>query len=275
MQPVPLITSRGGVARATELNAFGCTRKHLDSAVQHGEITRIRPGVFATPGVPSDVVSAAAHGGALTCSRGLRLQGIWVLADDEQPHVWLGAAGRAHPHDACACVAHFRTGPMRLGVADVEHALVHALRCHGEESFFAAFESAWHQRMIGRYARARIRARLPAAARWLVDFARADAESGLESLVRLRLHLLGIRVESQVTLPGVGRVDFVIEGRIVLEADGRENHDGRSARHRDLQRDAAASRLGYETLRFDYAMILYHWDTVVAAITAALARARA
>ena len=45
-------------------------------------------------------------------------------------------------------------------------------------------------------------------------------------------------------------------------------------RHKDLVRDAAASRLGYETLRFDYAQVVYDWASVQAAILAALHRAR-
>ncbi len=163
---------------------------------------------------------------------------------------------------------------MRLGAAPVEAALVHSYGCHGDEHFFAAFESAWALRLIGAAARRRIRAALPASARWLVDLARHDADSGLESIVRLRLHLLGIRVQTQVTVDGVGRVDFVVEGRVILEADGKRNHDGSSERHRDLRRDAEASRLGYETLRFDYAMIIHKWDVVIAAIMSALARAR-
>jgi len=112
------------------------------------------------------------------------------------------------------------------------------------------------------------------AARWLLDLARPDSESGLESLLRLRLYLLGIRLDCQVDIDGVGRVDFVVGGRVILEADGEENHAG-SRRHKDLVRDAAASVLGYETLRFDYAMIVHHWDTVVAAILPALNRAGA
>lgn len=93
--------------------------------------------------------------------------------------------------------------------------------------------------------------------------------------MRLRLHVLGITVDTQVAISGVGRVDFVVGGRVIIEADGKGNHDGSSARHRDLQRDAAASRLEYETLRFDYAMILHEWDAVVAAILAAVSRAHA
>jgi very-short-patch-repair endonuclease len=149
---------------------------------------------------------------------------------------------------------------------------VHVYHCHGDEVFFAALESALRQRKISSAATGRIRARLPLRARWLVDLARADADSGLESLLRLRLHVLGIRLECQVAIPTVGIVDFVVGDRLILETDGKENHDGASHRHKDLRRDAAASRLGYETLRFDYALVIHDWPTVEAAILAALAR---
>lgn len=120
----------------------------------------------------------------------------------------------------------------------------------------------------------RIRKALPAYARWLVDIGRSDADSGLESLVRLRLHMLGILVECQVLISGVGRVDFIIDGRLILEIDGRRNHDSASHRHKDLARDAAASARGMETLRFDFAQVVYDWSAVQTAIIAALARCR-
>lgn len=272
--PVQLLRERQ-VARGSELSSFGCTRKHLAAAADRGEIRRIRPGVYASWTASPDVVAAAAHGGALTCAKALRAQGVWTLDDDMQPHVWLGAGGRSHPHAPCDCVAHYRPGPMRLGIADVEQALVHAFACYGDELFFAAYESAWNKGLIGSAARARIRATLPRSAEWLLDLARADAQSGLESILRLRLHLMGIALTCQVKIPDVGRVDFVIEGRIILEADGEQNHGSTEHRHRDRWRDAAASRRGYETLRFDYALIIHHWDVVAAAILGALARAHA
>ncbi|WP_435749299.1 DUF559 domain-containing protein [Microbacterium sp. PMB16] len=153
-------------------------------------------------------------------------------------------------------------------------ALVHFLRCAGDEAFFAAYESALRLRLLSAAARLRIRQLVPASARWLLDLARADADSGLESLLRLRLHLLGLRLDRQVNILGVGRVDFVIEERLILEVDGKENHDGASMRHKDLTRDAAASALGYESLRFDYAQVVHDWPTVQAAVLAALIRLR-
>ena len=43
-------------------------------------------------------------------------------------------------------------------------------------------------------------------------------------------------------------------------------------RHKDLVRDATASKLGYETLRFDYAQVVHDWPAVQDSILAALER---
>ncbi len=68
-------------------------------------------------------------------------------------------------------------------------------------------------------------------------------------------------------------MDALIGDRVIVEVDGRENHDGASLRHKDLVRDANAAMWGYVTLRFDYVMVLHDWDLVERAILAALARA--
>ncbi|MFC7789892.1 DUF559 domain-containing protein [Microbacterium sp. MAHUQ-60] len=262
----------GGVARGTHLQTIGFTRRALSRCVRRGEIHRIRDGVFAVPPVHEDVWSATAHGGALTCASVLRMSGVWVLESPEAPHVWLGPGHHAHAHAGCRCISHFYRGIPPLGRASLETALLHYRRCAGDEAFFAAFESAWRKRLLSKAARSRVRAALPASARWLVDLARSDADSGLESLLRLRLHVLGIRLDCQVPITGVGRVDFVVGGRLILEADGKQNHDGDRMMHKDRVRDAAASARGYETLHFDYAQIIHDWPTVQAAILAALHR---
>lgn len=262
----------GGIARGTHLQTLGFTRRTLSSCVRRGEIERIRDGIFAVAPLNDDVRTATAHGGALTCASVLQQKKIWVLESAEVPHVWLGSHGHAHQHDGCRCVSHFYRGRPPLGRASLETALLHLRQCQGDEAFFAAFESAWNRRLLSRSARSRVRAALPASARWLVDLARGDADSGLESLLRLRLHILGICLDCQVVITGVGKVDFVIGGRLILEADGKENHDSSTKRHDDRVRDAAASALGYETLRFDYAQIVHDWTTVQSAILSALRR---
>lgn len=268
-----IVTHHGGVARGTLLQQYGITRNRLADDVRRGELVRVRPGIFASCSANPDVVVAAEHGGALTCARALSLHGVWTLNLPAVVHVWLGGNARCHHRD-CDCVGHYFAGHAGLGLAPLEDVLVHVRSCDGDEAFFAGLESALAQRKINRASCARIRRRIPQHARWLVDLARSDAASGLESLLRLRLHLLGIRLECQVGIPTVGRVDFVIAGRLILEADGKDNHDGENHRHRDRVRDAAASALGYETLRFDYAQIVHAWPSVEAAVIAAVARLR-
>lgn len=273
--PVYLVERFGGIDYGSHIQQYGCTRKEITRAADAGRLCRVRQGVYALPETHPSILTAAAHGGALTCAAGLREHGVWVLQEPEGAvHVWLGKAGRAHPHTGCACTVHFSAGRARLGLAPVAECLIHAFRCLGEEAFFAAYESAWNKRLIDADDRARIRAVLPKSASWLLDVARPDAESGLESILRLRLHLLGIRLRCQVEIAGVGRVDLVVGDRVIVEVDGRQNHAGFDRRHRDLMRDAAASARGYETLRFDYSMVLSQWPTVAAAIQQALLRAR-
>lgn len=264
----------GGVVRGTLLQKYGIDRRMRADAVHAGALIRVRTGVFAGPNADTTVVEAAAHGGALTCAHALRLYGVWALDPGGPVHVWLGAKGRTH-HETCECVAHFDAGHAGVGLAPLEEVLIHVYRCGGDEAFFAAVESALVQQKITGAALRRIRRRLPARAHWLIDLARSDADSGLESLLRLRLHLHGISLDCQVTIPSVGRVDFVLDGSLILEADEKGNHDGPAHRHRDLVRDAAASALGYETLRFDYAQIVHAWPSVETAVLAAIVRLRA
>ncbi|MDN3311844.1 type IV toxin-antitoxin system AbiEi family antitoxin domain-containing protein [Microbacterium oryzae] len=273
MQIAACADASGGVIRTTALRSAGATARDIRRACASGAVAQLRGGVYATPHAAADVVTAAIHGGALCCASELARHGVWVL-DASRVHVALGGGGREYPHPGCACVAHWDGRSPGYGRVDLERALVQLARCQGPESFFAAFESAWRLGLLSRRARMRIRARLEARHRHLVDLARADADSGLESILRLRLLRLGIPLRCQVLIRDVGRVDFVLGERIILEVDGRDNHDDATHRHKDLVRDANAAALGYITLRFDYALVLHDWPRVQAAILRARAVAR-
>lgn len=174
--PADLLFRFDGIARGTLLQAFGCTRRQLSAEANAGTIHRVRPGVFVLPTTDIKIVTAAAHGGALSCAAALRAHGVWVLPDpDAGVHVWLGTAGRRHPHEPCECVTHYSPGRAGLGLAPVATALIHVYRCEGDETFFAAYESAWNRRLISARDRARIRRELPRAAWWMLDLARPDA----------------------------------------------------------------------------------------------------
>jgi len=69
-----------------------------------------------------------------------------------------------------------------------------------------------------------------------------------------------------VVIPGVGRVDFLIGERLVVEADGYEWHASREAFERDRERDRELVRRGYVVVRASYRQVLDDLDAVILAI---------
>jgi very-short-patch-repair endonuclease len=264
----------GGIARTVELARVGIDEYSLKRAVRSGEISRVREGVYATSDTPADVIIAVAHGGVLGCVSRLRAARLWVLEqDDDRVHVSMPRSGRRRRHDDCECVIHWSGSSPSGAVATLVDALAQVLGCLGVEDFFVALESALRKRLLDRATLERLRTRIPVMHRWLVDFARWDADSGLESLLRLRLRRIGLSLTSQVRIPGVGHVDFVLGDLLVLEVDGVPGHaDSAESRHKDLVRDAVASTYGLDTLRFDYALVVHDWPLVEAAILAKVER---
>lgn len=90
----------------------------------------------------------------------------------------------------------------------------------------------------------------------------------------MKYHLILGRIgfRQQVDIPGVGRVDFLLGIRLVVEVDGAEFHTSRPSFEEDRRRDAVLSALGYRVLRFSYVQVERNWDQVAASILAALAR---
>lgn len=268
MRPDEALMRAGRVARTRQLHALGCTDKTLRNAERTGQIVRLRKGVWSTdPSLPESI--AAMHGGSAACLTVLALRGVWLLEPPSSIHVHVGPGGRIHAHEGCECVSHFEPAKRRFGAVPLREALVQSRSCQTREAFFAAFESAWNLRLLSAADRKWIRDRLPNSWKKLIDIARANAQSGLESILRLRLHYVGLSLKSQVDIPTVGRVDFVIDD-VILEVDGRLGHADPSSRHKDLRRDARATALGYRVLRFDYALVIHDWPMVLAAVLRAL-----
>ncbi|GAA0998470.1 hypothetical protein GCM10009563_22630 [Subtercola frigoramans] len=94
--------------------------------------------------------------------------------------------------------------------------------------------------------------------------AQADplSQSGLETLVRLRLRSRGIGVTSQKHHAGVGHVDLLVGDRLVIEVDGRETHDTEEGFATDRHRDLILFRDDMRNLRLTYAQVMHDWQTV-------------
>ena len=82
----------------------------------------------------------------------------------------------------------------------------------------------------------------------------------------------GIGYDAQVYLPGIGRVDFLIEGFLIVEVDGFAFHSSREALRRDLGRNNASTLGGFAVLRYMPEHIWFEPERVLAEIRAVLGR---
>ncbi|WP_431280522.1 endonuclease domain-containing protein [Leifsonia poae] len=102
----------------------------------------------------------------------------------------------------------------------------------------------------------------PKWAQAIAAAAKPGSDSGVESLTRQRLSAAGHLVEQQVSVPGVGRVDLRIDGRLYLEIDGFAYHSSPEAFDRDRARDTAIAVRGSRRLRFSANQVLHDWRWV-------------
>ena len=93
--------------------------------------------------------------------------------------------------------------------------------------------------------------------RRLLDTVRRTTASPLEVCARFHLLANGFRFQEEVPLPGIGRVDFLIDGWLILEVDGYAFHSGRMQYRKDRERWNCSSSGGWVTLRITAEMILH------------------
>ncbi|GAA4175354.1 hypothetical protein GCM10022287_20740 [Gryllotalpicola koreensis] len=77
---------------------------------------------------------------------------------------------------------------------------------------------------------------------------------------------LGLPYELQVVFDDVGRVDILVAGCLVLEADSREAHEGWEPHIKDRGRDLALAKQGLASLRPAYQHTMKQPDLVRDAI---------
>lgn len=273
--PLEVCLSVGGVARAAELRQAGCSRRAVSSALARGEIARVRYGVFVHPVVTLDERHALAHGGRLGCVSVAAALGLWTLPFTGT-HISVPSDFHTFDHPDCTGVdVHWsvdrafgdyrRRQPLGDAIRDIGH-------CQGLEGALVVIESGLHpsKRSIVPADLVLLRELWPEG-RTVIDFVGDKSDSGLESLVRWRLHKLGIPSVPQFRVEGVGRVDLLVGDRLIIELDGGTHSDALGV-SRDRRRDAISTAAGYRTERYGYQQVIYDWPQVLDAIMAIIRR---
>jgi hypothetical protein len=282
-----------------DLHSLGKSQRDIRRAVERGAMIAVRRGHFALPGTDPSLIRSVRVGGVATATTASRVRGLWTPPDarlraapdpaaptppDPRLHVAVphNAPRLRDPDDASRplerssdVVIHW-TEPAEVaaaastGIASPLLMLEHAFLSHPAERALAVTDSALKHRFLRTTDLHALAARLPAHLHHAVHSATPRSDSGIESIGRFRLRLMGLDVEVLVRLSRVGTVDLLIDGWLVVEMDGREFHEGEQF-ERDRQRDLEAATARYRTLRFSWRQVMFAWPSVEAAILGALA----
>lgn len=260
--------------RAT-LAARGLTPRACARLVRAGRLVRVRRGRLLPPDTHPELLRAGRLGGRLDCVSLLAAVGVFVR-ERGTLHVQFDKGASRLPARDRAVIAHWRRSdaPQSSPAAHVIEALAQACRCQAPRDAIATLDSAWHHGIVDEAGVGAVFTLLPRAYRRLRGLLDRRAESGTESLVRLALRGWGCQVDVQVEIAGVGRVDLVVDGWLIIECDSRAHHDGWNAARRDRRRDLAAAALGFTTVRPIAEDILGDPERVFALLKATIAHGR-
>jgi very-short-patch-repair endonuclease len=282
-----VLDAHGGVARINAFLDAGLSRHQVAAQFRRGVMHRPRKGWFVGPEIPWQGSRAVRVGGVATC---VTAAALWGIATPHGAHSLLHI--RVDEHDTRLrhnrdknrvihvdedeeVVLHRRTllDPARWRTSVVD-TLLQMAWCVPQEWFVAAIDSALHRPLDGsrdpllsaaEYER--FKAALPRRFHDALALVDPSAESPLESLIRVGMVRRRIGPIAPQFWPSTAhRVDFLVLGRLIVEADGDEFHDPEE----DALRDALLRGLGYRVLRFTYDEIVFDIEGVLDRIEAAL-----
>jgi very-short-patch-repair endonuclease len=250
----------GSVARTATLLQAGFPERTIRNAVQAGEVVRLRHGVVALPAAAPDFTAAVMANGLLSCVSAADHHGLWRLHAPERLHLLCrhGAAVGVVIHRG-SVVPPESPHP----VAGLTDTLLHALRCLPPVEAAVMVESALLQGRTGLdYLGQRLPGNRNGAARSVLRLVDGTADSAIEVVARLLFRDAGIYTETQVELPGIGLVDFLLEGFLIVELDGSSHFEAHQVR-KDRRRNNASTLTGYAVLRYGYQDIVHYPQKVI------------
>ncbi|CAH0213575.1 type IV toxin-antitoxin system AbiEi family antitoxin domain-containing protein [Microbacterium sp. Bi128] len=251
----------------SDLHAAGWSRRSLSRAVADGTLLRVRQGRYVAAGTRDEIVAATRLGGRLDCVSLLIVHGVFVHHRVDL-HVQQDPLASRRPPAPHGVRYHWRrtAAPRDRSVVHVVEALAQAVQCQPPRSAVATLDSAWHLGLVDEAGIGEVFARVPRRFQVLRGLLDPRAEAGTETLVRLLLRHLGCRVDVQVRIDGVGRVDLLVDGWLIVECDSAQFHGTWHVHKNDRRRDMAALERGYVTLRLLAEDILYRPDRIRAAL---------
>lgn len=296
MQPVDRHIRRSGFfQRRRDLLALGYRDWHIKAALAAKRIFRVRQGWYSVPDAPEPAIRAVRVGGQLTGVAALESYGFRIPRRTRVDiQVAANASRLRQPTNRRVRLAENSgvrvswSGERRLARADplawrvsIEDALLFVLRTEQRDVAVACASAVAHKLRWSRRRIAAVFARAPSRARCWASLVDARDESHGETYVRLWLADAAIRLEPQVQVPGVGRIDGQVSPHVFIEVDGAQHDpewtgEGGSSYESDMDRDIRLAIRSSEAIRVTYRQLDRHrggvrWAECLAAIRQAIA----
>jgi very-short-patch-repair endonuclease len=264
----------------SELIASGMGGHAITSAVRGRALIRVRRDHYALPNTDRHTLEAVRVGGRLGCVSAAEEHDIFTF-DNRFTHVHVAReASRlrnprvrriplsAAPRDGVELhwwplIDSSDGTEFCVGARD---AVAQIIRCQPRNFAIAALDTGLHSGVIRHDDLPEIFAHVPAKYRDLRAAVDARVDAGQESVLRRLILDAGLRCEIQVVIRGVGRVDTLVEGCVVVEADSKLHHKSWEEHIHDRTRDRLLAERSYVSLRVLYQDIMFDPDGVIRAI---------
>lgn len=268
-----LMCAAGHVATTGQLRGR-CSARELRRACDSGLMTRIARGVYSCTHLDPQLVFAAKTGGRVDCVSSLARHGVWSGVEPPGVHLRMEPhqhARRAVPGTRVHWSMTACPGSL-LEVSPVD-AVLQAIRCLGPDDALACVESALHTGFLSDDQLELVMLHAPVRLHPVLAEIDRGAQSGYETLVRLKLIRAEFRVRTQAYVPGAGHVDIIVDECVGLEVDGEKWH-GPERFIPDRTKDRNAELQGVRMLRIARPHIFEDWAMTLATIRRMVADAQ-
>lgn len=261
-----LAADHGGVLSTAQLLGSGETERDIRQALDLDLLRRIRHGWYATNDADADVVAAVEAGGVASCVFALHRSGIWVPGEAVEMHCRVTRHGQRIRGRQCR--RYGRPTSATAAIDDLPTALQYAARCLDDEGFIVVCDSVANKGLITLEDIATQFAHAPTRIRRLIEKCDARAQSGTESMTRVRLRNVGYRVRVQYRVAKGLHPDLLVGERLAVEIDSKAHHTGEDNYEYDRWRDRQYVKHGLIPIRLTYAHVVTHWPATLADIHA-------
>lgn len=271
-----LLTRHHGVLTTAQLRAAGITPRQIRTWVGDGVLLHAHRGKYLALDRFDAISPARALSGRLTCLSALELYGLWVPSSPRIAHVRLSRGvrdsvqriARLRNFLSAACIhvsERLPELPHPEALRSFEHvdslplALLAAQQCCSRNELVAIGDSALRHgvgvhalEQIARFGTSKLKDAFS-----LLD---PNSDSGIESIMRMHLRPLQVRVRSQVWILE-WPVDLLVGDWLVIELDGYKYHSSPQHARRDKEKDRALQAAGFTVLRYSHDCVMKRWES--------------